>query len=95
MLFRSRVRNAAAVTLGSLQKHKDIAIPALTAALQDKDAWVRLGVAQSLWQLRPGERRVVPVLIDLLKETDPDVRNGAAATLRSIDPTAAKKARLP
>ena len=88
----ARVRDAAAVTLGSLEKHKDIAIPALTAALKDKDDWVRLAVAQSLWKLQPGERRVVEVLIGLVNSSEPDVRNPAVALLKSIDPKAAKEA---
>jgi HEAT repeat protein len=82
----------AAVTLGSFEKQKDVALLALTEALDDKDAWVRLGVAQSIWHLNPGDNRVVEVLIGVLKDGDSDVRNGAAATLESIDPDAAKEA---
>src|SRR5262245_1988886 len=76
----NRVRNAAAVTLGSFEKHKDAVLPPLSEALKDKDAWVRLGAVQSIRRLNPGDGRLAGVLIGILKEGDPDLRKEAAAT---------------
>src|SRR5262245_46488001 len=87
----NRVRHAAGMMLGSLEQHQEVALPALTAALEDKDSWVRLGVAEALWRLRPGDRRVVEVLIGLLNDSEPDVRNPAAAMRKLIGPEAAKQ----
>ena len=53
-----------------LRLASSISSPSRTAALRDKDAWIRLAAATSLQRLRPGSKEVVPVLLELSKDDD-------------------------
>lgn len=91
------VREAAARGLYGLAPHAQKAIPALTAAAQDSDAFVRQWVATALERLAhqfgPVLKVAVPGLADLLTDEDFMVREWAAHALGSIG--AAAEAALP
>jgi HEAT repeat protein len=92
-----RVREAAARGLYGFAPKAQKAIPALTEALKDSDAFVRQWVATALENLAsifgPVLKVAVPGLTDLLKDDDFMVREWAAHALGSIGDSA--KAAIP
>ena len=87
-----KVREAAAQGLYGLGPEAAEAIPDLTEALQDTDAFVRQWAATALERiahsLGPAVSIAVPGLIDLLREGDYMVREWAAHALGSIGSSA-------
>ena len=77
------VRATAAWALGSI--HDDAAIPALTAALADRNADVRSRAVWALGSVRP--RSAPSALVAKLHDSDPDVRTLAAWALFTIRDT--------
>jgi beta-lactamase regulating signal transducer with metallopeptidase domain len=77
------VRATAAWALGSI--HDDAAIPALTAALADRNADVRSRAVWALGSVRP--RSAPSALVAKLHDSDPDVRSLAAWALFTIRDT--------
>ncbi len=77
------VRATAAWALGSI--HDDSAIPALTAALADKNADVRSKAVWALGTVRP--RSAPSALVAKLHDSDPDVRSLTAWALFTIRDT--------
>jgi HEAT repeat protein len=91
-------RAFAAEELGSMAEVRltDVkpAIPALLAALKDKDAAVRKAVIDALGKAEPEPREVVPAYIDIVRrDKDPTVRLAAVTALGQIGPPA--KAAIP
>jgi HEAT repeat protein len=68
-------------------------LPALIAALQDRDARVRGLAAQAIGEIGPNAARAVPALITLLTDSEEGSRNSACIGLTGIGPAA--KAALP
>src|SRR4028118_350071 len=64
------------------------AIPALMAALQDKNLLVRRSAAEALTQIG---RPAIPALVKALKDSDANVRSMAAYALASIGAEADRK----
>jgi HEAT repeat protein len=74
----AKVRYRAAQTLADLGPLAKFATPELREALQDKNALVRVKVAEALWKIDKTPSAVLlPVLLDALKSTDPGVRAAA------------------
>jgi HEAT repeat protein len=67
-------------------------IPALIAALRDKDAEVRRSAALGLGSFRERAKDAVPALLAALNDSDRRVREAAATALARIDPTVVRKA---
>jgi HEAT repeat protein len=65
------------------------AVPALTAALKDRDLAVRSRAAMALGVLRPPPEATVPDLLAALKDPESEVREHAATALAEIRPGAA------
>jgi HEAT repeat protein len=78
-----RRRARAAVALGRIGPAAKAAAPALTAALEDCAAEVRVAAAEALW-LAAGDAAGVPVLAEGLTAADVDVRRRCAACLGQI-----------
>src|SRR5262249_7516148 len=88
------VRYRAAAILGRLPGNAKFAVPALRAALQDKDGRVRVKVAESLWKIEKTSPNVLlPVLEGALKDKDPAVRVLAPGVLGQLGTKA--RAALP
>ena len=64
------------------------ALPALVAALHDKDSNVRGWSAQAIGDIGPDAAKAVPDLITLLSNSDEASRNSACIALGSIGPAA-------
>jgi HEAT repeat protein len=81
-------RLSAALELGQLgATASDVAAPALTAALKDPEAEVRVAAAEGLGRVvsAPAEARAaVWALVDALHDGDPAVRAAAADALRAV-----------
>ena len=59
-------------------------MPALTAALRDKNLDVRLAAAKGLWNIAKNAAAAVPVLVDLLKETSAAASEGSESRRRYL-----------
>jgi HEAT repeat protein len=81
------VRGRAARILGDLGPRGEDATPALTAALDDADDWVRCAAAASLVKVL-GRRGTValPALFDGLQDEDADIRADCLAALKVLGP---------
>ena len=83
-------RSAAATELARLaSKDTSRVVPALTQALQDQDAGVRLSAVGALHVVTPEDpqgREAVAALIATLRDADPRVRAQAAGILSSLKP---------
>jgi HEAT repeat protein len=102
LVFAQRVRDpngaVRAATVDFLESMEDAAapaIPALVAALSDRDLFIRWAAVRTLGKVGKVKTDVtVPAIAQLLNpQEDPDVREQAATTLRSYGPAA--KAALP
>jgi HEAT repeat protein len=82
------LRLPTADALRSMSPQVQAAEAALTGALQDADAAVRLIAAETAVHTRPGERNLVPTLLDLLKAPAGPDRARAARALRVLGPGA-------
>lgn len=84
------LRSRAAFLLGSVGPGPtaQTAAPALTEALADEAAPVRLEAALALSQLRQTSPKVVAPLIEALKSSDADVRRRAASGVAQVGPAA-------
>lgn len=72
----------AALALGHMRKAALPAVPALSAALNDKDIPVRCHAAQALWRIDPARAKAaLPVLVRALADKDDNIRLGATITL--------------
>jgi HEAT repeat protein len=72
----------------------EAAVPALTEALQDRDAFVRRDAASALGGFGPEAREALPALRRLLRDPNAGVRRAAAGALKKIDPEAAARVQL-
>lgn len=76
------VRRRAVDVLETMGNDAAPAIPALVAAVSDRDRFVRWAAARTLGMLAPAQpNQVVPALVGLLCEQDLDIRNVAALAL--------------
>jgi HEAT repeat protein len=83
------VRRRAVDVLETMGKDAAPAIPALVAALSDRDGFVRWAAARALGLLAPAQPDlVVPALTGLLCEHDIDIRNVSALGLARYGPDA-------
>jgi HEAT repeat protein len=67
-------------------------VPALAAALKDRDGYVRRDAARALGKAGAGARGAVPALLAARKDRERSVRKAAEDALKQIDPGAAAKA---
>lgn len=88
-----QVREKAALQLGVLDVPE--ALPALTAALQDRSVAVRLAVLRSLDYMKERSRGAVPALKDLLADPDLTVRFNTVLILRKLDAVPASELAAP
>jgi HEAT repeat protein len=61
------------------------AVPALAAALKDREPAVRAAAAAALWELGEASREAMPALREALEDTDGAVLINAAGALRKLD----------
>lgn len=80
------VRRAAAVALPQLRAEPQIAVPALAAALKDKNAYVRTAVAQTLGVYGTQAKSALPGLQAALNDPDAGVRQAAQEAVTKIQP---------
>ena len=83
------VRSNAARALARLGPEAKAAVPALSEALKDEEAFVRGYAASALSGIGPA---AVPALSKALKDEERDVRVSAAAALARLGPAEAKAA---
>src|SRR5262249_39756885 len=90
----TRVRVKAAEALWTVEKPApNVVLPVLVAALQEKDADLRVSALMVLGRLGRSARTAVPVITDMLKDKDLGVRLEAILTLGEVGPGA--KAAVP
>ncbi|GEM_PF-2270064 len=86
------VRDAAAYDLGAIRQDKEkaeAALPAVTEALNDDDAFVRMRSAETILTIDPIRfKLVLPTLINSLNETNYVIRLRAIELIRQIGPDA-------
>ena len=83
------VRGGASNALGRyLGSERDTALPALLAAMNDPDLWVRITAGQSLASHSEAAVEAVPPTIRLLRTEDPNLRGQAAEILGKFGPSA-------
>ena len=81
----AKVRKEAAFKLGNVGPADPSALPALTAALKDRDAAVRGEAILALVKFGAAARPVVPALADLRDhDRDPKVRGYAAKAIEKL-----------
>ena len=81
----AKVRKEAAFKLGNVGPADPTALPALTAALKDRDAAVRREAILALVKFGAAARPVVPALIDLRDhDRDPKVRGYAVKAVEKL-----------
>ena len=78
------MRRSAASALIKFGLEAKRAVPALIAALEDKDSIVRFSVASALGAMGPAARRAVSALTEALKDGDKNVRLAAAKAITDI-----------
>jgi HEAT repeat protein len=84
-----RGRLAAIDALELFGTRAEPAIPALAAALGDRNKFVRWAAARTLGHMALGEREALPGLVRLICDPDLDVRIGALEALRRYGPKVA------
>jgi HEAT repeat protein len=87
-------RSAAAFALAQGKEKSKSAVPALAAALKDRNRTVRANVATALGVIGPAAAEAVPALVAALKTPDTDTASAAAMALGGIG-EAAKEAVPP
>lgn len=81
----ARVRYRAAQTLADLGPVAKFAVADLREALKDKNALVRVKVAEALWKIEKTPNTVLlPVLLQALKDKDPGVRAAAPPVIAML-----------
>jgi HEAT repeat protein len=80
--------------LGERPTEAAVVVPALSAALKDRDPFVRRDAAHALAKLGPEARPALPALRPLLKDRNHGVRKAATEALKKIDPTPAARAAI-
>jgi HEAT repeat protein len=88
-------RLQAAAALGAIGPPATAAVPALAAALKDREPDLRAAAADALGQIGPDAKDAVPGLVDRLKDEEEAVRRAAGEALKKIDPQAAVRAGVP
>ncbi|MDF2867187.1 MAG: repeat-containing protein, partial [Gammaproteobacteria bacterium] len=89
------VREEAVKALGKLDSQDARIIPAILAALTDKDETVRQVAVEVLGQLDSQDARIIPALLTALKDKDLDVRTAAVNSLETLlKPSKALKTRI-
>ena len=78
-------RAEAAMALAALGPQASAAVPALSAALRDRDGHVRSCAAQALGRVGPAARDAAPWLADALADRDERVRAAAAEALPKVE----------
>jgi HEAT repeat protein len=86
---RPIVRKMAALVLGDLAAEPARAVPALAAALGDRDEGVRRRAAVALGQFRTQAKAALAALRAALMDSDDGVRSFASTSLALIDPPGA------
>ena len=74
-------RGLAASVLGGIGPPAKEVVPALIAALKDKETSVRISAALALHRIDPETKLAVPVLISALKDKDIGQRRNAVSAL--------------
>jgi HEAT repeat protein len=102
-----QVRCSILLALAHFQAEPELVVPALTNALSDSDALVRVSACTAFWYMgvletnrgsgsaNPGLRQAVPALVHSLSDADAGVRRGATNALQVIDPDAVPQAGVP
>ena len=81
----AKVRYRAAQTLADLGPVAKFAVPDLREALKDKNALVRVKVAEALWKIEKTPNTILlPVLLQALKDKDPGVRAAAPPVIAML-----------
>src|SRR5262249_54718363 len=80
------LRSLAARSLGRIgAAHKDV-VPALTAALEDKEVLVRAAAARALGQIGPKAKDAAPALLKIAKRKELFAGEAAGVALACVDP---------
>jgi HEAT repeat protein len=86
------VRAAAANALGRMGPAAKIAVPALLAALKDKEPGPRAAAAQAVGLVQAEPEDAMPLLVDALNDSDRNVRLAVMAGLAQYGPKAQRAA---
>ncbi len=85
----SNVRTYATFALAEMPTASTSAMPALIEALDDSNKFVRLGAADAIADIDPGQAAVaLPLLVQLLSDSEPSVRYNAAISIGKFGPHA-------
>ena len=88
-------RDAGLRALGALHLNAEVAVPALTTALESTNHLFAFDVAVTLQAYGAGARPAIPALIDYFgREEDPNLRGTIRRVIDQIDPEAAAKAGI-
>jgi len=91
----ARLREVAATTIGRMGSEAKAAVPALTAALQEKNGRLRVASALALVAIDRGNVKVaLPVLREVLKDNDEQAQTAALLAFKTIGPDARSDLRL-
>ena len=82
------LRSAAAIALGRIGADAKLAVPSLTASLDDMDGDVRVCAIEALGRIGPEAQVAAAGLIERLHDKHAAVRSAAARTLGQIGPGA-------
>jgi HEAT repeat protein len=80
----ARMRKRALLKLGNAGASDPAVVPALIAALRDRDPGVRAEAALALLKIGPAAREAVPALTAAQKDRDARVRTFAARALEKV-----------
>ncbi len=83
---RSKVRGAAAYSLGKLGERAAGAVPDLVKALEDEDRSVRLSALDALGLVGPSAKVAIPKILEALAKGDVRVQEKAAYALKRLGP---------
>ena len=88
------IRTRALATLGKINRHPDVIVPAAMPMLKDDQANVRWHAAYALGQFKQDAELAIPALVEQMNDDESPIATFSAMMLRQIDDTIATEERL-